>query len=112
VQRTRGGSHRPTLTEGVAEQQQQGEFSSHRGTLDDPRDDSPDLPRGQIVVDRDARQNFSERDELRRSRSPQTTNEQVDRGYWDSRRSRMSVDDESQPEPSNRFDDSARLDFP
>jgi hypothetical protein len=87
--------------------------------LDDPRDDSPDPPRGQMVVDRDTRQNFSERDELRRSRSPPTTYEQMDRGYWDSRRSRMSVDEESQPEPSNPrgivlggFDDSTRLDFP
>ena len=99
-QRARGGSHRPTLTEGVAEQQEQGESSSHGGTLDDSRDDSPDPPRGQMV-DRDASQNFSEHDELRRSRSPPTLSEHEDHGYRSSRKSRMSVDEGDQSEPLN-----------
>jgi len=67
ARRARGGSHRPTVTEGVAEQQEQGECSSYGGTVDDPRDDSPD-PRHGHMVDRDTRQNSSEHDEVRRAR--------------------------------------------
>ena len=92
----------------MVEQEQQGESSSHGGTVDDPMDDSPDPPRGQMV-DRDERQNFSKHDELRRSRSPSTLNEHIDRRHGDSGGNRMSL-----PEPSNprgivpeEFDDSA-----
>ena len=91
-QRARGGSHRPTLTDGVAEEQEQAESSSQGGTLDDPRDDSPDQSHGQIM-DRDTRQSFSEHDELSRSRSPPTLSEHVDHGYRSSRKGRMSVDE-------------------
>lgn len=84
----------------MIEQEEQEESSSHGGVVDDLRDDSPDPLRGQMV-DRDERQNFSKHDELRRSRSPPTLKEHVDRGYGGLGESQMFVDEASLAEPSN-----------